>query len=202
MPGNLSGIERMLKPVGETVWSGADNICSRARRCGETPMDSMITAAARALATGDPLGALNRVALRDDAPALALRGIAMAQLGDLVRAKVLLRRAARAFGPKEAVARARCVVAEAEIALVSRDLNWPSKTLAAARATLQEHGDTVNAAYARYLEIRRLVLVGRLDEGERMLAEQDPSHLPPASRTVHELVVAGIAMRRLQTKPA
>jgi hypothetical protein len=55
-------------------------------------MDSLITAAARALARGDPLGALNRVALRDDAPALALRGIAMAQLGDLVRAKALLRK--------------------------------------------------------------------------------------------------------------
>ena len=112
-------------------------------------MDSLITAAARALATGDPLGALKRVALRDDAPALALRGIAMAQLGDLVRAKALLRSAARAFGPKEAVARARCVVAEAEIALVSRDLGWPAKALDAARATLEAHGDRVNAAHAR-----------------------------------------------------
>jgi hypothetical protein len=98
-------------------------------------MDSLITAAARALAAGDPLGALKRVALRDDAPGLALRGIAMAQLGDHVRAKALLRSAARAFGPKEAVARARCVVAEAEIALVSRDLGWPAKALDAARAT-------------------------------------------------------------------
>ena len=112
-------------------------------------MDSMITAAARALAAGDPLGALKRVALRDDAPALALRGIAMAQLGDLVRAKALLRSAARAFGPKEAVARARCVVAEAEIALVSRDLGWPAKALDAARATLHEHGDRANAKIQR-----------------------------------------------------
>ena len=165
-------------------------------------MDSLITAAARALATGDPLGALNRVALRNDAPALALRGIAMAQLGDLVRAKALLRRAARAFGPKEAVARARCIVAEAEIALVSRDLGWPAKTLDAARATLEAHGDRVNAAYARYLEIRRLLLIGRLDQAERTLAALDPTPLPPASRTAHELVVAGIAMRRLRTKPA
>ena len=165
-------------------------------------MDSLITAAARALAAGDPLGALNRVALRDDAPALALRGIAMAQLGDLVRAKALLRRAARAFGPKEAVARARCIVAEAEIALVSRDLGWPAKTLDTARATLEAHGDRVNAAYARYLEIRRLLLIGRLDEAERTLAALDPTPLPPASRTAHELVVAGIAMRRLRTKPA
>jgi len=165
-------------------------------------MDSLITAAARALAAGDPLGALNRVALRDDPPALALRGIAMAQLGDLVRAKALLRRAARAFGPREAVARARCVVAEAEIALVSRDLGWPAKALDAARATLEEHGDRVNAAHARYLEVRRLLLIGRLDEAERTIAKLDPAPFPPASKAAHELVVAGIAMRRLHTKAA
>src|SRR5712671_966329 len=165
-------------------------------------MDSLITAAARALAAGDPLGALNRVALRDDAPALALRGIAMAQLGDLVRAKALLRSAARAFGSKEAVARARCVVAEAEIALVSRDLGWPVKALDAARATLEEHGDRLNAAHARHLEVRRLLLIGRLEEAERGLAALDPAPFPPASRAVHELVVAGIAMRRLRTKTA
>jgi len=165
-------------------------------------MDSLITAAARALAAGDPLGALKRVALRDDAPALALRGIAMAQLGDLGRAKALLRRAARAFGPKKSVARARCVVAEAEIALVSRDLGWPAKALDAALATLHEHGDLVNAAHARYLEVRRLLLLGRLDEAERALADLDPAPLPASSRTVHELVVAGIAIRRLRTKAA
>ena len=165
-------------------------------------MDSLITAAARALAAGDPLGALNRVALRDDAPALALRGIAMAQLGDLVRAKALVRRAARAFGPKEAVARARCVVAEAEIALASRNLSWSAKTLDAARAALERHGDRVNAAHARYLEVRRLLLIGRLDEAERKLAELDSAPFPPASMAAHELVVAGIAMRRLRTKTA
>src|SRR5687768_14461162 len=165
-------------------------------------MDSLITAAARALAAGDPLGALKRVALRDDAPALALRGVAMAQLGDLVRAKALLRRAARAFGSKEAVARARCVVAEAEVALVSRDLSFPSKALDAARAMLEEHGDRINAAYARYLQVRRLLLIGRLDEAERTLASLDPAPFPPALKTAHELVVAGIAMRRLRTKAA
>jgi DNA-binding transcriptional ArsR family regulator len=165
-------------------------------------MDSLITAAARALAGGDPLGALKRIALRDDPPALALRGIAMAQLGDLVRAKALLRSATRSFGPKEAVARARCVVAEAEIALVSRDLGWAAKALDAARATLEAHGDRVNAAHARYLEVRRLLLIGRLDEAERRLAELDPAQYPPASRTVHELMVAGIAMRRLRAKAA
>ncbi len=165
-------------------------------------MDSLITAAARALAAGDPLGALNRVALREDAPALALRGIAMAQLGDFARAKALLRSAARAFGPKEAMARARCVVAEAEVALVSRDLGWPEKALDAARATLEAHGDRLNAAQARHLEIRRLLLIGNLDEAERLLGGIDPAPLPPASRTVHELVAAGIAMRRLHTRAA
>ncbi|MCQ8873244.1 helix-turn-helix domain-containing protein [Mesorhizobium sp. LMG17149] len=165
-------------------------------------MDSLITAAALALAGGDPLGALDRVALRGDPPALALRGIAMAQLGDLDRAKALLRRAARGFGPKEAVARARCVVAEAEIALVSRDLGWPAKALDAARATLEKHGDRLNAAHAGHLKVRRLLLIGRLDEAEDVLGGLDPMPLLPASRAAHELAVAGIAMRRLKTKRA
>ena len=165
-------------------------------------MDSLITAAARALASGDPIGALNRVALRDDAPALALRGIAMAQLGDLDRAKALLRNAGRAFGPREAVARARCAVAAAEVALVSRDLGFPPKVLDAARAALEAHGDRVNAAHAACLEIRRLVLIGRLDEAEARLKDIDTTRLPPALRTAHELVVAGIAMRRVRTGPA
>jgi len=165
-------------------------------------MDAVITAAARALAAGDPLGALNRVGLRDDPPALALRGIAMAQLGDFVRAKALLRSAARSFSPLEAAARARCVVAEADVALNSRDSGWPAGALKAAWATLEEHGDRVNGAYARYLEVRRLLLVGRIDEAERMVAELKAAPFPPALRTVHQLVVAGIAIRRLRTKAA
>ncbi|MFL6414470.1 MAG: helix-turn-helix domain-containing protein [Bryobacteraceae bacterium] len=165
-------------------------------------MDSLITAAARALTAGNPLGALKRVALREDPPALALRGIAMAQLGDLIRAKALLKSAARAFGPKEAVARARCVLAEAEIALVSRDLTWSARALDAARAVLEQHGDRVNAAHARYLEIRHLLLIGRLDQAEGALAELDPTSFPPALQSVHEVALAGIAMRRLQTKKA
>jgi DNA-binding winged helix-turn-helix (wHTH) protein len=165
-------------------------------------MDSMITAAARALAAGDPLGALKRVALRNDAPALALRGIAMAQLGDFPRAKALLRRASRAFRPSERVARARCVVAEAEVALASRELGWPVKALQAARATLEEHGDRANAAHARYLEVRRLLLLGRVDEAEEAIAETGSAPLPPTLRIARELVVAGIAMRRLRTKVA
>jgi hypothetical protein len=165
-------------------------------------MDSLITAAARALAAGDPLGALNRVALREDAPALALRGIAMAQLGDLTRARTLVRRAARAFGPREAVARARCIVAEAEIAFAARELNWPVKELDAARVSLEAQGDRVNAAHARYLDVRRLLLIGRLDEAERRLDGLDPTAFPPALRTAHELVTAGIAMRRLRSRDA
>jgi hypothetical protein len=165
-------------------------------------MDSLINAAARALAEGDPIGALKRIALRDDPSALALRGIAMAQLGELVRARALLRRAARAFGPKEAVARARCVVAEAEVALASRDLGWPAQALEAAWATLNAHGDLANAAYARYLKARRLLLIGSIDEAERTLSQLDSARVPPASRTVHELVLAGIEMRRLRAKAA
>ncbi|RZT29023.1 helix-turn-helix domain-containing protein [Cupriavidus agavae] len=165
-------------------------------------MDALIAAAARALAAGDPLGALNRVALRDDAPALALRGIAMAQLGDLPRARTLVRAAARAFGPREAMARARCAVAEAEIALVARDLGWPERALVAAGAVLQAHGDRANAAHARYLVARHQLLVGQIDAAERTIAAPHPdSHLdpalPPPLRAAHELVVAGIAVRRL-----
>jgi len=165
-------------------------------------VDPLIAAAARALAIGDPLGALKRVALRRDAAALALRGIAMAQLGELSRAKQLLRRAARAFGTRAPAARARCVVAEAEIAFVSRDLRGSENALVAARQTLEAHGDRLNAAHARHLEIRRLVLIGRLDEAERELASADPAPLPPAWRAAHELVLAGMAVRRLRAREA
>jgi len=165
-------------------------------------VDSLINAAARALAAGDPFGALNRVGLRNDPPALALRGIAMAQLGDLVRARALLRSAARAFGPKEAIARARCVVAEADVAVAARDLGWPAKALEAARATLEQHGDGVNAAYARYLQVRHLLLAGRIDPAERLLEQIQPRSLPPALRALHELLAAGIAIRRVRTKAA
>ncbi|MHA6645025.1 helix-turn-helix domain-containing protein [Mesorhizobium sp. A623] len=165
-------------------------------------MDSLITAAAQALAVGDPLGALKRVALRDDAPALALRGIAMAQLGDLGRAKDLLRQAGRAFGPTDSIQRARCVVAEAEIALVSRDLTWPTKALDAARLVLERRGDRLNAAHAGCLAARRLLLIGHLEEAESLLAKIDPAPFPPALRAGYELAAAGIAIRRVQTAKA
>jgi hypothetical protein len=165
-------------------------------------MDPLIPAAARSLAAGDPLGALKRVALRNDAPALALRGIAMAQLGDFARARTLIRRAARAFTPKEAVARARCAVVEAEIALECRDLGWPVKALEAARATLEARGDRANAAYACYLQVRRLLLLGSVGEAERALAQLDGATLTLPLRAVRELMTAGIAIRRLRTKAA
>ncbi|WP_101674434.1 helix-turn-helix domain-containing protein [Alloalcanivorax mobilis] len=165
-------------------------------------MDSLITAAARALDGGDPLRALNQLSLREDAPALALRGIAMAQLGDLANAKTLLKRAARAFSPRETLARARCVAAEAEVALATRDLHWSPKALEAARDTLERHGDTRNAAHARYLEIHRLLLIGQLDAAELKLAALDFKALPSALQASHQLGVAGIALRRLDTRSA
>jgi len=165
-------------------------------------MDSLITGAARALAAGDPLGALNLVALRDDPPALALRGVAMAQLGDLIRARALLKRAARGFAPREALAHARCVLAEAEVALAARDLAGPGSQLDAARKTLEAHGDRENAAFARYLDVRRLLLIGRVDDAEGRLADLDSSRFRPALRAALELTAAGVAMRRLRTNDA
>ncbi|WP_434674035.1 helix-turn-helix domain-containing protein [Pseudomonas sp. R1-15] len=165
-------------------------------------MDYAISIAARALAAGDPVAALNRIALRTDAPALALRGIAMAQLGDLDKARSLMRRASTAFGSKAAVARARCIVAEGEIALASRDLAWPMKRLDAARAVLEACGDRANVGHAHAIEIRRLLLLGHLGEAEGKLADLNLSSLPVASRAACELVAAGIAMRRLQAQTA
>ena len=165
-------------------------------------MDSMVAAAARALAGGDALGALKRIALRDDAPSLALRGIAMAQLGDYPRARELLKRAARAFGAREALPRARCVVAEAEVALAMRDLGASPRTLAAAAAALDARGDRSNALQARLIAVRRLLLVGRLADAESALAELDREALPPALSAVANLAAAEIALRSLRTAPA
>lgn len=165
-------------------------------------MDPLITAAASALAVGDPLRALKCVALREDAPSLALRGIAMAQLGDLAHAQKLLKRAARAFGPKQPLAHARCLLAQAEIAFVCRDLGWPVKTLSAAQAVLEQQGDAINAVHARHLLARRALLLGQLDEAERALGQVDPLTLPPPRRAAHEMIVAGIAMQRLRVAPA
>ena len=165
-------------------------------------MDSIIAASARALAAGDALGALKRVALRDDPPALALRGIAMAQLGEHPRARELLRRAARGFGTHEELARARCVVAEAEVALAVRDIGSSPRALAAATVTLDAHGDRANALQARLIAVRRLVLLGRLDQAEAALARLDARGLPPALATVTALIAAELALRSLQMSVA
>jgi hypothetical protein len=165
-------------------------------------MDSLIAAAARALATGDPIGALGRVALRDDPPALALRGIAMAQLGEHARARELLRRAARAFGSHEELARARCLVAEAEVALAMRDLGGSPRALAAAAVTLEAHGDRANALQARLIAARRLLLLGRLGEAAATLAPFDPQGLPASLVAVSAMAAAEVALRSLRTAPA
>ena len=165
-------------------------------------MDSLIAASARALAAGDAIGALKRVALRDDPPALALRGIAMAQLGEHARARELLRLAARGFGSHEELSRARCVVAEAEVALAVRDLGSPPRTLAAALATLEAHADHANALHARLIAARKLLLLGRLDEADAALALLDARGLPPALAAVAELTAAELALRSLHIEPA
>jgi hypothetical protein len=165
-------------------------------------MDSLIAAAARALVVGDALGALKRVGLRDDPPALALRGIAMAQLGEHLRARELLRRAARGFGAHEELARARCVVAEAEVALAMRDLRGSPRTLAAASATLEARADRANALQARLIAVRRLLLLGRLDEAASALVRIDARGLPPSLLAVAELAAAEVALRSLRTAPA
>src|SRR5258707_974489 len=165
-------------------------------------MDSIIAASARALAAGDALGALKRVALRNDPSALALRGIAMAQLGEHPRARALLRRAARGFGTHELLARARCVVAEAEVALAMRELGGAPRSLAAAAATLEARGDRANALHARLIAVRRLLLLGRIQEAEIALANLDASGMPPSLAAVAELTAAELALRSLRIGPA
>ena len=166
-------------------------------------MDSLIAAAGRALAAGDALGALKRVALRSDPPALALRGIAMAQLGELTLARELLRRAARGFGSHEALSRARCVVAEAEVALAMRDLGGSPRTLSAAAAALDARADRANAVHARLIAVRRLLLLGRLDEAAAVLAVLDTRTLAsPALVAVAEMAAAEVALRTLRTASA
>ncbi|ODU06138.1 MAG: DNA-binding protein [Thiobacillus sp. SCN 63-1177] len=165
-------------------------------------MDSLIAAAARALAAGDALGALKRVALRDDPPALALRGTALAQLGEYPRARELLRHAARSFGAREDVAHARCVVAEAEVALAMRDLIGSPRTLATAAATLETRADRANALHARLILVRRLLLLGRLDEAASALSTLDTQGVPPSLQAIAEVAAAEVALRSLRTATA
>lgn len=165
-------------------------------------MDSLIAASARALAAGDALGALKRVALREDPPALALRGIAMAQLGEHPRARELLRRAARGFGAHEPLARARCVVAEAEVALAMRDLGGSPQALVAAAATLEAHADRANALQARLVAARKQLLLGRLVQAGATLGDVDTQGLPATLAAVAELTAAELALRSLRVPQA
>jgi hypothetical protein len=165
-------------------------------------MDSLIAASARALAAGDALGALKRIALREDPPALALRGIAMAQLGEHSRARELLRHAARGFGAHEELSRARCVVAEAEVALAVRDFGGLPRALAAALATLESHDDHANALQAQLIAARRLLLLGRLNEAEATLTQLNGRSLSPALAAVAELAAAELALRSLHVGQA
>lgn len=164
-------------------------------------MESLIAAAARALAAGDPIGALQRIALRDDPPALALRGIAMAQLGDYPRARDLLRRAGRGFGARAPLERARCVVAEAEVALAMRDLDASPRALAAASSTLEAHGDRTNALWARVIAARGLLLLGRLDDAATALPQPEPADAPSLI-ALAALISAELSLRSLRVSAA
>ncbi|TQM17905.1 hypothetical protein FB548_1296 [Pseudoxanthomonas sp. 3HH-4] len=165
-------------------------------------MDSLISAAGRALSSGDVLGALNHVGWRDDPPALALRGIAMAQLGDYPRARDLLRRAARGFGMREPVSRARCVVAEAEVALALRDFGNAPRALDDAARTLAARGDHANATHASLIAVRRHLLLGRLDAAATSLATLGVDVGAPAHQALAALARAEIALRSLRLRDA
>jgi tetratricopeptide (TPR) repeat protein len=165
-------------------------------------MEGPLRAAARALAAFDPLEALRHVALRDDPPALAMRGIAMAQLGDLPRARKLLRRAARAFGAADPLARARCLAAEGEAALAARDLVAAERGLEEAAAALEHHGDRENALFARLQLVERLVLVGSLGEAARALASLDREPAAPRMAAISALLEADIAVRTVRPRAA
>jgi len=165
-------------------------------------MDSLVAAAARSLALGDAIGALRFVALRDDPPALALRGIAMAQLGDYGRARKLLRRAARGFGARERIEQARCLVAEAEVALAARDLGWRVDALESAAKALDRLGDRANALHARLVEARRQLLVGEIDAAERTLATAGATGAPAALAARLELTRGELALRHVRAKDA
>jgi tetratricopeptide (TPR) repeat protein len=167
-------------------------------------MDSLVSSAAHLLARGDSLGALKRVALREDAPALALRGVAMAQLGDFKRARQLLRRAARAFGSGERLARARCHVAEAEVALAARDLAFPAHLLETAVHELAAQGNHANALHARLISARRFILTGDIAAAEETLSAIDriALPLPPALAARAELTRAELKMRQIHVADA
>lgn len=165
-------------------------------------MDSLTSASARMLAAGDVLNALSLVALRDDPPALALRGIAMARLGDYARSRELLRLAARGFGAHEPLERARCTVAEAEVALAMRELDSPLHALPGALATLESHRDHANAVQARLIMARRFLLLGRLTQVSTLIGTLDTTGLPVSLTAVAQLLAAELALRSLRIASA
>lgn len=165
-------------------------------------MTTALQAAARALAAGDPLAALQRIALLEEPPALALRGIAMAQLGELVRAAQLLRRAERGFGAAQLLARARCILAQTEIALAARELRARPAALRWALGVLEAQGDASNLAHARLLAIRRGLLLGHTANAERALAALPLAGAPARLVAVAELLRAELALRRLAARDA
>jgi DNA-binding transcriptional ArsR family regulator len=148
------------------------------------------------------LTALKYVALRSDPPALALRGIAMAQLGELSHARALLGRAARRFGARDPLARARCVVAQAEVALALRDVAGAKRGLSEAIALLVKRGDAVNAAFARLVEVRRFILLGEVVRAERELGLLSSVNAPPRLTALLNLAAADLATKRLDATGA
>ena len=158
-------------------------------------MEAPLTAAARALFLGDALSALKWLAGRTDAPARAMRGAALSQLGEFSRAKAQLRAALRALGPADGLLRARCLAAEAEIALALGDLRWSAEPVARAVAELQAAGDARNAAYLQLVAARAALRLGRPADAERLLrhAKLAPA---PLERTFAELVRVELAAKR------
>lgn len=167
------------------------------------PSDPLLTAAARALAAGRPLDTLNAIATRTDADALAVRGIALAQMGEFARARDLLRRAARAFGTRSPLRHARCVVALADIALAARDLrSYPRPALEEACDLLSAHGDRANAAHGHLLRLRALLLGGDPDAAAELSGALDPASWTAPQRALHALLVFDMALRTLDVRGA
>jgi hypothetical protein len=83
-----------------------------------------------------------------------------------------------------------------------RDLGGSPRTLAAASATLEARADRANALQAGLIAVRRLLLLGRLDEAAAALARLAAHGLPPALEAVAELAEAELALRSLRIGPA
>ena len=162
----------------------------------------MLTAAAQALDAGDVLGALKRVALRTDAVGLAIRGVALARLGKRERARELLRSAAKEFGSAAPLGRARCLLADAEIALASRDLRGIDTALARVGRELRGLGDPSNALHAECLAARSSLLRGQLSEAARALRVLDTRHASAPLQAEIQLAWVELHLRTPNAKAA